>query len=121
MYAVQAAVYDDGVCACDACGGLVKPDIVVRPPAARAAARLHRRSPAPAHVLMLGAELAAPRRAVLRRAALRTLRRAALCPPLAPPARPAAEAPTRAPCPGPDRGPHRRSQLSTRPLPFCPS
>lgn len=30
MYAVQAAVYDDSVCTCDACGGLVKPDIVVR-------------------------------------------------------------------------------------------
>jgi len=29
MYAVQAAVYDDGVCTCGACGGLVKPDIVV--------------------------------------------------------------------------------------------
>ncbi len=30
MYAVQAAVHDDAVCRCDHCGGLVKPDIVVR-------------------------------------------------------------------------------------------
>eukprot|EP00877_Chromochloris_zofingiensis_P005239 jgi/Chrzof1/14716/Cz09g13070.t1 len=41
IYAVQEAVYDDGICYCTSCGGLVKPDIVFF--GEKLPARFHRR------------------------------------------------------------------------------
>lgn len=60
MYAVQAAVYDDRVAACEACGGAVKPDIVFF--SEPLPARFHRRRradlPAADLLLVLGTSLA---------------------------------------------------------------